>query len=341
MKLLLVRILHIIFIGAGMGGSGLAARAVNPWRLVWADEFQQADGSAPDPAKWVHDLGGGVWGNNELQIYTGHRLNSRIEGGKLIIEARKETMTGSDGIKRDYTSARLKTFGKASWTLGRMEARIKVPSGRGIWPAFWMLGTNLNTVDWPACGEIDIMENIGRESATVHGTVHGPGYSGAGGIGGAYTLTNGVTNRVALADGFHRFSIEWEPARIRWFLDDQLYFTVTPTNLPPGKQWVFNHDQFLLLNVAVGGDWPGNPDEKTIGAFGVGFYSLFSICEEPVVSSGDAIMGFFWKGDQLLVKVAKHAAGFSDVTSDGTTTTWTTISMDLREPAPPPHLGIA
>ncbi len=259
MKLLLVRILRVVFVAAGMGGSGLAEPAPSPWRLVWADEFQQADGSAPDTTKWVHDLGGGVWGNNELQIYTDRRVNSRIEGGKLIIEARKETLTGADGVKRDYTSARLKTLGKASWTFGRAEARIKVPRGQGIWPAFWALGTNITIVDWPACGEIDIMENIGREPSTVHGTVHGPGYSGADGIGGAHTLSNGV----ALADGFHLFSIEWEPASIRWFLDDQLYFTLSPANLPPGKSWVFNHDQFLLLNVAVGGDWPGNPDPTT------------------------------------------------------------------------------
>src|SRR5947208_2105006 len=128
---------------AGMGGSGCTTPAASSWRLVWADEFQQADGSAPDPSKWVYDLGGGVWGNNELQIYTDRRVNSRIEGGKLVIEAHKETLPGANGLKWDYTSARLKTFGKASWTFGRIEARIKVPRGQGIWPAFWMLGANI------------------------------------------------------------------------------------------------------------------------------------------------------------------------------------------------------
>jgi beta-glucanase (GH16 family) len=233
--------------------------AESDWRLVWADEFLQDDGSAPDPAKWVYDLGGGVWGNNELQNYTDHRANSRIKDGKLIIEASTEATTGKDGVKREYTSARLKTLGKASWTFGRIEARIKLPRGRGIWPAFWMMGTNLPAVDWPHCGEIDIMENIGRELSTVHGTIHGPGYSGGSGIGGAVTLTNSI-----LADSFHVFAVEWEPARIRWFLDGRPYFSVTPASLPPGTKWVFDHDQFLLLNLAVGGDWPGKPDSTTV-----------------------------------------------------------------------------
>ncbi|MBI3853221.1 MAG: glycoside hydrolase family 16 protein [Verrucomicrobia bacterium] len=257
MKQVATRILRLCLVVAAACVLAAPAQTAGDWRLVWADEFQQADGSAPDPAKWVYDLGGGLWGNNELQIYTDRRVNSRIEGGKLIIEARRETLTGADGVKRNYTSARLKTLGKVSWTFGRMEARIKVPRGQGIWPAFWMLGTNITTVDWPACGEIDIMENIGREPLTIHGTIHGPGYSGGGGIGGA------ITNRVSVAGDFHLFAIEWEPALIRWFLDNKLYFTVTTTNLPAGAKWVFDHNHFLLLNVAVGGDWPGNPDAST------------------------------------------------------------------------------
>jgi beta-glucanase (GH16 family) len=249
MKLSRGRIVRVFTMVAGSCGATSAGCAANDWRLVWADEFQPADSSAPEPAKWAHDLGAGIWGNNELQLYTDRRVNSRIEGGKLIIEARKEALAGADGAKRDYTSARLKSLGKASWTFGRIEARIKVPRGQGIWPAFWMLGTNITPVDWPACGEIDIMENIGREPSTVHGTIHGPGYSG-----GAFTLTE-----VALADGFHLFAIEWEPTRIRWFIDKHLYVTVTPANLPAGTKWGFDHDHFPLLNAAVGGAWPGNP----------------------------------------------------------------------------------
>lgn len=230
------------------------------WTLVWSDEFAQADGSAPDPSKWVFDQGGNGWGNNELQTYTDRRENSRIEAGRLVIEARKETYAGSDGRTRDYTSARLKTLGKAAWNLGRIEARIQVPRGQGLWPACWMLGTNIVSAGWPNCGEIDIMEHIGREPTMVHGTIHGPGYSGGNGIGGAVTLINNQ----AVADAFHLFAIEWETNRIRWFLDNQLYFTVTPASLPSGKSWVFDRPQFLLLNLAVGGSWPGNPTATNV-----------------------------------------------------------------------------
>jgi beta-glucanase (GH16 family) len=251
--------LRPIFVVTCVCASVVTTHAVNAWTLVWTDEFQQADGSAPDSTKWAFDLGGNGWGNNELQTYTDRRVNSRIEGGKLILEAHKETFTGSDGIQRSHTSARLKTLGKASWQFGRVEARLKLPVGKGLWPAFWMLGTNFPTIGWPACGEIDIMEHIGREPSKIYGTVHGPGYSGSGGIGGSLTMSNGV----AAADDFHLFAIEWETNRIRWFVDNQLYFTVTPASLPGGAQWVFDHNHFLLLNVAVGGNWPGSPDATT------------------------------------------------------------------------------
>jgi len=236
------------------------AQELPGWTLVWADEFNQANGTAPDATKWRYDTGGGGWGNNELQTYTSRTNNCRIENGCLVIEARKETFTGSDGITRNYTSARLKTQGRAAWTYGRIEARIQVPRGQGIWPAFWMLGEDISTVGWPACGEIDIMENIGRETNIVHGTVHGPGYSGGNGIGGAYTLPGGG----AVADDFHVFAIEWRTNLIRWLVDGVGYFSVTPAALPAGTRWVFDHPHFLLLNVAVGGNWPGNPDASTV-----------------------------------------------------------------------------
>lgn len=239
----------------------LASLAAQPaWKLVWSDEFGQPDGSAPASTNWVFDLGGGGWGNNELETYTNRRENSRIEQGMLVIEARKETFTGSDRITRQYTSARLKTLGRKAWTYGRIEARMKLPTGQGIWPAFWMLGTDISTAGWPACGELDIMENIGREPATVHGTIHGPGYSGGNGIGGSRVLTGGQK----LADDFHLFAVEWTTNRIRWFLDNQPYLTLTPANLPTSAKWVFDHPHFLLLNVAVGGNWPGNPDASTV-----------------------------------------------------------------------------
>ena len=224
------------------------------WQLTWSDEFAQADGSSPDSAKWGYDIGGGGWGNGELEYYTSRTNNARIEGGQLVIEAKQESFGGSS-----YTSARLLTKGKWSWTYGRIEARIKIPRGQGIWPACWMLGANIDSVGWPTCGEIDIMENIGREPTLVHGTIHGPGYSGGNGIGGAYSLPGNAI----FADDFHLYAVEWTTNQIKWFVDGQQYFTVTPASLPNGTTWVFTQPQFLLLNVAVGGAWPGNPDGTT------------------------------------------------------------------------------
>jgi beta-glucanase (GH16 family) len=231
------------------------AQTKTGWTLAWADEFAQADGTSPDPNNWVFDLGAGGWGNKELQHYTARTNNARIENGQLVIEAKAESHRGSN-----HTSARLKTQGKWSWTYGRIEARIKIPGTQGIWPAFWMLGTNISSARWPGCGEIDILENIGSEPAIVHGTVHGPGYSGGSGISGAFNLpTNG-----AFADDFHVYAIEWTTNQIKWFVDDRHYFTLTPARLPAGTKWVFDQPQFLLLNVAVGGQWPGYPDETTV-----------------------------------------------------------------------------
>jgi beta-glucanase (GH16 family) len=224
------------------------------WRLVWSDEFNQPDGSAPNPANWGFDTGGNGWGNNELEYYTSRTNNVRIEDGKLVIEAKREKFGG-----RGITSGRLLTMGKWSWTYGRFEARIKIPRGQGIWPAFWMLGTNTATAGWPACGEIDIMENIGKEPGTVHGTVHGPGYSGSAGIGGPVKLPDGA----AVADAFHIFAVECAPGRITWFLDGKPYFNITPARLPKNTRWVFDQPKFVILNLAIGGGWPGYPDATT------------------------------------------------------------------------------
>ena len=240
-------------------GADLPASPDASWQLTWSDEFDAADGSAPAAARWVYDTGGGGWGNNELQTYTDRRDNSVIRGGTLVITALKEPFTGADGITRDYTSARLKTSGTFAQTYGRFESRMKLPRGQGLWPAFWMLGDNVASAGWPTCGEIDIMENIGREPNTVHGTFHGPGYSGAGGIGAAFQSADGKP----FADGYHLYAVEWDPAEIRWYVDDHLYETRKPSDLPGSTRWVFDHDFFLLLNVAVGGSWPGNPDATT------------------------------------------------------------------------------
>lgn len=219
------------------------------WVLDWSDEF---DGATLDPHTWVAETGGNGWGNNELQYYTARPENVRVSDGHLVIEARKERYED-----REYTSARIKTAGLKERTYGRYEARIKIPKGQGIWPAFWMLGSDIGTTGWPRSGEIDIMENIGKEPATVHGTLHGPGYSGEHAFGKPSVLAGGN-----FADGFHVFAVEWEPREIRWYRDGQLYHTARP-ELVKGD-WVFEHPFFVLLNLAVGGYWPGYPDATTV-----------------------------------------------------------------------------
>ena len=227
--------------------------------LTWSDEFNGTNGSLPDSSKWVMESGGKGWGNNELETYTNRTQNAHVQNGNLVITAIKESYTGSDGIARQYTSARIKTVGLFEQKYGRFEARIKIPQGQGMWPAFWMLGNNIDKAGWPACGEIDVMENIGKEPAVAHGSMHGPGYSGAKGLTASYSLPSGK-----FTDDFHIFAVEWEAAAVRFYVDGNLYETRTPADLPAGQAWVFDHPFFVLLNVAVGGDWPGNPDSTTV-----------------------------------------------------------------------------
>jgi beta-glucanase (GH16 family) len=230
------------------------------WKLVWSDEFNAPDNSPVDSSKWMLETGGKGWGNDELESYTARPQNSFQQGGNLVIKALKETYTGPDGVTRDYTSARLKTEGKFSHKYGRFEARIKIPQGQGLWPAFWMLGDDIGKRGWPKSGEIDIMENIGKEPALVHGTIHGPGYSGDKGPTSSYALPADQH----FADDFHVYAVEWEKKAIRFYVDDHLYATRTPADLPKGTKWVFQHNFFILLNVAVGGGWPGNPDDSSV-----------------------------------------------------------------------------
>jgi len=225
------------------------------WKLTWRDEFSDA---SLDLSKWSFVTGGNGFGNHELETYTGRPSNVYLDNGMLVIKALREEHTGADGISRPYTSGRLTTRGRFAQACGRFEARIQIPYGQGIWPAFWMMGDG--NAQWPDRGEIDIMEHIGREPETVHGTIHGPGYSGSHGIGAPFSLPHGRK----FADEFHVFAVEWEPQSIRWFVDDRLYQTTTPADLPPGTKWVYDHPFYLLLNLAIGGDWPGNPDETTV-----------------------------------------------------------------------------
>lgn len=254
---LLITIVLAFTLGCG-GSTSTATPAPNPsgaWVLSWSDEFTGTNGSAPDPSKWGYDMGGGGWGNNELETYTARTQNAQVQDGNLVITAIQETYTGTDGITRNYTSARLKTKGLFSQTYGRFEARIKIPTGQGLWPAFWMLGNDIDANPWPTCGEIDIMENIGRLPATIYGTIHGPGYSGGSGITANTGLATGK-----FADAFHVYAVEWEGTTIRFYMDDLLYSTRTSADIPAGSVWVFDHPFFLILNVAVGGNWPGAPD---------------------------------------------------------------------------------
>jgi beta-glucanase (GH16 family) len=224
------------------------------WTLSWSDEFNGAAGTAPDNTKWSFDIGTGNngWGNSELQYYTNRSSNVQQDGnGNLVITARNESFAGSA-----YTSARIKTKGLFSQAYGRFEARIKTPSGPGIWPAFWMLGSNIDTKPWPGCGEIDIMEQKGYQPSVTYGTVHGPGYSGGNSVGKAYALTNGRFDT-----GFHIYAVEWGTDFIDFFVDNFLYQRLTPADLP--GQWVFDQPYFIILNVAVGGNFVGFPTTGT------------------------------------------------------------------------------
>src|SRR5712691_11668597 len=243
------------------GGTTLQPPSPATYKLVWSDEFSGPDGSAPDSSKWTYDIGGNGCGNNELEYYTNRAQNAQIKGGNLVITAQQEAYTGADGVTRNYTSARLKTQGLFSQAYGRFEARIKIPAGQGMWPAFWMLGNNISSVGWPKCGEIDIMENIGKEPGTVHGSLHGPSsVSRTSDATAAFSLPAGQN----FADDFHLYAVEWEPGTIRFYVDSNLYATFTQSQWPTGGTWAFDHPFFILLNVAVGGDWPGSPDTTTI-----------------------------------------------------------------------------
>jgi beta-glucanase (GH16 family) len=218
------------------------------WNLIWSDEF---NGTAIDSKNWNFDIGGNGWGNVELEYYTNRPDNARVDNGMLVIEALQEKYEGLN-----YTSARLNSRGLQEFTYGRIEARMKLPYGQGIWPAFWALGSNAS---WPLGGEIDIMEYIGKTPDTVYQTIHGPGYSGSKNVGSHIALTT-----EALRNDFHVYAIEWQENEIRWFIDQQEVFNATPSQLPAGTEWVFDHPFYIILNLAVGGGWPGFPDTTTV-----------------------------------------------------------------------------
>lgn len=247
--------------------------AEEDYKLIWSDEFNDPNGAGINASKWNFDNGNGDggWGNGESQNYTNRTANAYIENGSLIIAALKENYGA-----QNYTSARIHTYRKFNLTYGKVEMRAKLPFGQGVWPAFWMLGDNIDQVGWPCCGEIDIMEFVGKNPNRIRGSIHGPcsfsqncskdkcDYNQYG-IGSDYVKESGFS------DAYHNYSIEWEPNEIRWYFDDEKlpYQTRNPSNIineTTGQQypWVFDHDFRIILNLAIGGNWPGEPDNSTI-----------------------------------------------------------------------------
>lgn len=221
------------------------------WQLVWSDDFEGPSGTLPDNAKWAFDLGTGQdgWGNLELQNYTNNPANVSLDGqGNLVITAIR--------VNNSFTSARIKTQGKFAQQYGRFEARIKTPYGPGIWPAFWMLGQNIESEGWPQCGEIDIMELRGQEPHIIHGSLHGPGYSGGNPVTKAFGLKNNRFDK-----DFYLFAIEWDEDKIDYFVNDFLYQRIRPADV--SGEWVFDQPFFIILNLAVGGNYVGFPTDQT------------------------------------------------------------------------------
>lgn len=224
--------------------------------LVWSDEFE-ADG-APDPLKWNFELGNGCpqncgWGNHELQYYTQDPANVRVTGGKLVIEARKDSTAGSG-----FTSAKIVSKGKGDWRYGRFEIKAKLPRGRGTWPAIWMLPTDWKYGGWPSSGEIDIMEHVGFDPGVIHGTIHTESYNHIKG-----TQKGEKIDIRDAQDTFHVYAIDWTADRIDFFVDDKLYYTVTRDPKEDYKGWPFDQRFYLIMNIAVGGDWGGTQGVDT------------------------------------------------------------------------------
>ncbi len=243
----------MLLVTAGCDDSNEPQRS---FELVWSDEFDGSTGDSPDPNNWNFEIGTGEngWGNQELQYYTDRPENVSLDGeGNLVITAIQESYQGSS-----YTSARITTQGKVEQRYGRIEARLKTPFSQGLWPAFWMLGTDIETVSWPQCGEIDIMELRGQEPSKIGGAIHGPGYSGGNPISQEFELEEGRFDTE-----FHVFAVEWGPGFIDYFVDDFLYQQLTPASIPSGTEWVFDKEFFILLNVAVGGGYVGPPNSSS------------------------------------------------------------------------------
>lgn len=254
-------------LGPSCGSSDKVVSPPEAWALTVSDEFDGEEGTPPNPSLWTYDVGGDGWGNEQLEFNTDRVENVSLDGqGNLRIIAREESFMGNE-----YTSGRIKTklfpcVDDDTATCGfqqehgRFEARIKLPEGAGLWPAFWMLGANIDTVPWPGCGEIDIMEYQGQRPQRMFGSLHGPGYSGAASVGSDLILPGGET----FADDFHVFAIEWDPGQITFLVDDEIYNTIRSADVSWRGDWVFNNDFFVLLNLAVGGTLGGPVGPDTV-----------------------------------------------------------------------------
>lgn len=226
------------------------------WKLVWSDEFNGEKGSQLDRSKWTYDIGRGQngWGNQELQYYTDRPENVQMDGeGNLVITARRENFQGAQ-----YTSARFKTQGLFDQKYGKFEARLKTPYGQGLWPAFWMLGSNIQEVGWPQCGEIDIMELRGQAPSIAECALHGPGYSGGNSITGKNILTNSRYD-----NKFHVFATVWDESKIDFYIDNYLYRRIEKSEVESRGEWVYDHPFFMIFNIAVGGNFLGSPNTDT------------------------------------------------------------------------------
>jgi beta-glucanase (GH16 family) len=254
----------MVVVGAACCGGIAHAQVGGSEKLVWSDEFSGAN-LIPSVANWSYETGGGGWGNGELETYcapgsevapcNAARPNAVVKDGYLHVVARRDEVTGK------WTSARLTTKGLQGFQYGRIEARIRIPAGAGVWPAFWMLGDDIDKVQWPACGELDIMENIGKEPGKIHGSVHGMGFTGT-----PLTTITELASGDDFAAAFHSYGVIWSPGRVQYYVDDpgHPYATYTRANLPAGAVWPFDDGRyFILLNLAIGGDWPGPPTAAT------------------------------------------------------------------------------
>lgn len=243
-----------------------AASPPKGYTLTWSDEFHGPVGSPPDKAHWGYDTGDNGWGNNELQNYVSDTQHAQIVADPAATDGRAlqilATYNGQGLTHGNFESVRLVSRDKVTAHCGYIEARLHLPAGQGIWPAFWMLGADISTpgVGWPQCGEIDIMENKGREPSVNHSSLHGPGYSGGSPLTATYALPNGQK----FGDGYHTFGLLWTASTLTFSVDGHPFETRTPADLPPGKEWAFDHSFFFLLNVAVGGYFGGDPDATTV-----------------------------------------------------------------------------